>query len=211
MANKKISDFTEVTTVGDSDWLEIETAAGNSRKVKKSNLAAGAMILLQRVVATGTENSLSFTSIDQSFRNLLILGTHGNVTTSTTTAHQLYMRFNGDTGANYSSTNVGSYGGGTGFGFAGPTTALSLAFNPNTGAANTPMGGSRFEIPSYRATDRKKTVLAQHSGVQENVGICRINGGGLWNSISAISQIDILDQSGNLFTTGSEFELYGIM
>ena len=38
MVDKKISDFTEVTSVGDTDWLEVETAAGNSRKVKKSNL-----------------------------------------------------------------------------------------------------------------------------------------------------------------------------
>lgn len=37
MADKKISDFTETTSVGLTDWVEIETAAGNSRKVQFQN------------------------------------------------------------------------------------------------------------------------------------------------------------------------------
>lgn len=38
MANKTIGDFTEDTAPGDNDWFESETAAGNSRKVKRKNL-----------------------------------------------------------------------------------------------------------------------------------------------------------------------------
>lgn len=46
MADKKISDFTEATSVAANDWLEIENAAGNSRKVQRSNfgLVRGAMV-----------------------------------------------------------------------------------------------------------------------------------------------------------------------
>ena len=46
MADKKISDFTAVTAVADADLLEIETAAGNSRKVSRANLFAfrGALV-----------------------------------------------------------------------------------------------------------------------------------------------------------------------
>lgn len=40
MANKKISDFTEDTAPGLDDWVETESAAGNSRKVKRRKLAA---------------------------------------------------------------------------------------------------------------------------------------------------------------------------
>lgn len=39
MADKKISDFTETTALDQSDLIEVETTGGNSRKVKKSNLA----------------------------------------------------------------------------------------------------------------------------------------------------------------------------
>lgn len=46
MADKKISDFTAVTSVADADLFEIETAAGNSRKITKANLFAfsGALV-----------------------------------------------------------------------------------------------------------------------------------------------------------------------
>jgi hypothetical protein len=37
MADKKISDFTAVTTLGASDLLEIETSGGNSRKITAAN------------------------------------------------------------------------------------------------------------------------------------------------------------------------------
>lgn len=39
MADKKISDFTAVTTLADGDLFEIETAGGNSRKITKANTA----------------------------------------------------------------------------------------------------------------------------------------------------------------------------
>jgi hypothetical protein len=39
MADKKISDFTAATTLGTGDLFEIETAAGNSRKITEANLA----------------------------------------------------------------------------------------------------------------------------------------------------------------------------
>lgn len=40
MADKKISDFTAVTTLADGDLFELETAGGNSRKITKANLKA---------------------------------------------------------------------------------------------------------------------------------------------------------------------------
>lgn len=40
MADKKISDYTETTSVDPSDWFEIENTGGNSRKVKASNIGA---------------------------------------------------------------------------------------------------------------------------------------------------------------------------
>ncbi len=38
MADKKISDFTAVTTLGTGDLFELETAAGNSRKITEADL-----------------------------------------------------------------------------------------------------------------------------------------------------------------------------
>ncbi len=59
MANKKISDFTAVTSVAANDLIEIETAAGNSRKVTKANFGGGG-----RTVNLGTMRPLTdFTQV----------------------------------------------------------------------------------------------------------------------------------------------------
>lgn len=71
MANVKISDLTEITSPGDTDWLEMETSGGLPRKVKKSNLGAarspmgalGTMPALSGFtqVKDGTNSNLTFT------------------------------------------------------------------------------------------------------------------------------------------------------
>lgn len=38
MTDKAISDLTEIFAIGDDDYLVVETAAGNTRKIKKSNV-----------------------------------------------------------------------------------------------------------------------------------------------------------------------------
>jgi uncharacterized membrane protein len=48
MAGKKISDFTAVTTLAAADLLEVETAAGNSRKITAQNAANALMGLSMR-------------------------------------------------------------------------------------------------------------------------------------------------------------------
>lgn len=59
MADKKISDFTEATTVDAGDWLEIENAAGNSRKIKAAILPAHSAA---RAYKTTSLTGLNFTT-----------------------------------------------------------------------------------------------------------------------------------------------------
>lgn len=56
MADKKISDFTAATAIADDDLVEIETAAGNSRKVTGANLRALNGAKVRKSVALTAQN-----------------------------------------------------------------------------------------------------------------------------------------------------------
>jgi hypothetical protein len=65
MANKKISDFTAATSIASSDLVEIETAAGNSRKVTGANAAKSMRSLGfsgARVYKSAALNAADFTT-----------------------------------------------------------------------------------------------------------------------------------------------------
>ena len=44
MTDKAIGDLTEITSIGDDDYLVVETATGNSRKIKKSNVGVAGRV-----------------------------------------------------------------------------------------------------------------------------------------------------------------------
>lgn len=65
MANKKISDFTAATSIASSDLVEIETAAGNSRKVTGANTAKSMRSLGfsgARVYKSAAQNAADYTT-----------------------------------------------------------------------------------------------------------------------------------------------------
>lgn len=56
MTDKAISDLTEITSVGANDYLVVETADGNTRKIKKSNIAIEGRVtpsLIQKATLRG--------------------------------------------------------------------------------------------------------------------------------------------------------------
>jgi len=61
----------------------------------------------------------------------------------------------------------------------------------------------------YSATDKHKTVLVKR-GVSDATGYSVGMEAGRWASTSAITSINIFDQSGDTFDAGSSFALYGV-
>lgn len=145
--------------------------------------------------------SITFSSIPQTFKHLQIRGT-----IKASGSDNLYLRFNGDTGANYTGHQV--YGDGTGAG-------AGVAYNMWYVASGTVPGVGVLDILDYTNTNKLK-VYRSLGGSDSNGGGYVLYRSGLWfaagNGVTsnAITQIDILFAGATAFSAGSHIALYGI-
>ena len=149
-------------------------------------------------------NSVEFTSIPGTYTDLVVVSYTRAATASSMDA--LYMRFNSDTGTNYSKTALDGDG----------STARSFRhsnekfiwFSRYSGLFGTtdPVTGI-WQIMSYANTNVHKTVLI--SGAEAAATVSRSVG--LWRSTSAITTVTLFINSGTVnMKSGSTFSLYGI-
>lgn len=209
MADKKISDLTAVTSIAPGDLFEIENAGGNSRKVTSVN--AIPILLIQEVVTSGSQASVTFSSISSSYRDLLII-VRGRGTNASTNV-QARIQFNGDTGANYQFENtnwtstVGSATQSTG------QTFLQMASQlPGASATANYCGNASMRVFDYRGTTFYKSIFSEGGASlgtgasTQQVGLY----GGIWSSTAAITSILVSLNAGN-FVDNSVVSLYGCM
>lgn len=155
---------------------------------------------LVTLTLTSPDNSITFSNIPASYRDLIFTVSHKNDSPAGT--EDWYFRFNGDSGSNYSFVRM----------FGNGTTATSAA-GSGTYANNfiddtTNFSSYVIQIMDYSATDKHKTFL-----VRENLATFQVNArAGRWASTSAINSITITssDFGADNFSVGSTFSLYGI-
>jgi len=147
-------------------------------------------------------SSVSFTSISGSYTDLVLVFAYKSNTTNYPT---LKLTFNGSS-TGYSGTQLSGNGSS-----AASYRNTSAGFISIARAVGTPstVGGTATIIVNlidYSNTTTYKTVLARASaaetGTEADVG--------LWQSTSAINQIDITTATTNDFASGSVITLYGI-
>lgn len=209
MANKTIGDLTEATSVGDDDVFEIETAAGNSRKVKRSNLGGGRKLLATVSTSAGQTAVTLMSSIPQTYKKLTVEVLGGTTGTSTSTSDHICLRFNNDSGSNYKYTGLSTFPTGTGvFGSNGTTSVHAAA--TSTGVTGQKPTACKFEIPNYAQALGWHSIFIESVFYQGNVGIAQAPGSGIYAPASpaAISRIDAV-VSANAFSTGTVIELWG--
>jgi hypothetical protein len=157
------------------------------------------------VLVTGSESSISFTSIPSTYQHLQIraINQTGQVN------YNLGLTFNGDTGSNWSYHQMlGYYDGGAGTA-ASASTSIS---NPNifiTGSS----GQSSFapaivDILDYTNTNKYTTVRAISAQVNSTNGYATFRSAA-WMNTNAVTSITI-GNSGQTIAAGSHFALYGI-
>lgn len=170
--------------------------------------------IMTSTVGSGGASSITFSVIPSTYKHLQIRllaqtnrGTYG--------IDQMYMRFNGDSGSNYSWHGVIGQGSGTPVTSANATQTL---IQVGDGSIGTTTGGTFgagvVDILDYGNTSKYKT-LRSLTGVDINGTIAGYGGwialnSGLWQSTSAISSIVITPAVGSLFAQYSHFALYGI-
>lgn len=155
---------------------------------------------IQSYTLTSATNTVTFGSIPQTYTDLVLILNLG----STPSAQLTRLRFNGDTGTNYSDTKLRGNG----------TTAYSTRISNDSNAtlnefayASTTLGKCNIIVNfmNYSNTTTYKTFLFRANNADLGTEL----GAGLWRSTAAISAIEV-SNPGNNFLSGSTFSLYGI-
>ena len=153
-------------------------------------------------IATTTLGSaaadITFSSISGYTDLVLIV----NGTPQTAGSYNLEMRFNGDTGSNYSRTVLS--GDGSAASSSRNSTQTKIVIT-NEGNLTTTSNNQIIKFLNYSNNTTYKTVLAR--GNRANAGVDAT--AGLWRSTSAITSIVIFLTGSNL-ATGTTATLYGI-
>jgi hypothetical protein len=191
---------------------------GTIASSKSTGLSTGYYSIASGVVDSGESLTIDFSTIPDTYKHLQIRISARS--TYSYTVDDAFMRFNGDTGNNYSYHNY--YG-------AAPLNSF-ININQSTtndklnwgqaGGIGTSLKGQYglavIDILDYASTSKKKSFrstsgMSTNSAGQSNIGGRVGNATGLWNNTDAINQITIFSASPRNFNENSVFSLYGIV
>jgi len=146
--------------------------------------------------ASGSASSVTFSSISGSYTDLVIIVNGGTAASD----NSLVVRFNSDTGGNYSYTAI------DGNGSSASSYRESNTSEPQAGSLSTGNNTSIINIMNYANTTTYKTYVARGNAPAHRVRAFV----GLWRNTAAINSITIQNNAGSNFTNVTTFTLYGI-
>ena len=157
-------------------------------------MATTAWVAIRSITLDSTAPSVTFSSIPATYRDLIVV-----VAGATTNDEQTSIRFNGDTGSNYSWVQMGADPGSGVF-----SSSQSSQNRVRIGYSSTSQGSHITQIMDYSATDKHKTTLSRSNKAASDIrGIA-----GRWASASAVTSVSVIQDSGS-FAVGTTFTLYG--
>ncbi len=171
---------------------------------------ANTYTLIEAKTLTTTAASVTFTSIPQTYTDLLLKFSCRSTSTAGLDIYaNLKIQFNSDTGNNYTGQLV--FGLGSGSGGAGTYTSqagnLFSYANGNVTTASTFSSGELY-IPNYTSNNQKSSsvdCVVENNATSGFVEVAAER----WSGTSAITTIDVVSLYG-LHTSASTFYLYGI-
>ena len=207
--------------------LELQSARGYGFGANSAiSYATGNFVSLQTAYGTGSNSTITFSAIPQTFKHLKIFAVHKGTAASTNTQGIYTMQFNLDTGNNYNSSQQVGAGAGSNQILNSLSTgnnaffgSSSFYYNTFCSATNTgsAVGVSVIDTPDYTNTSHYK-VISTFDGHEmgNNDGNSRlIKGVGAWANTAAVTDISfkIYDESivATNFTSTTRFSLYGIV
>lgn len=154
-------------------------------------------IPLATTTLTGAATEIIFDSLPSTFRDLVIVM---NGTTSVTGG--IGIRFNSDSGNNYSYTMMDGYGSGGGSSF---TSASDNSIN--TGVMSTGQSKVIWQVMDYSTSNKNKSVLIRTNepgawGVRAAVG--------RWANTNPITNVRIVRIGSHTISAGTTIAVYGI-
>ena len=147
---------------------------------------------------TAAAASITFSSIPQTYTDLVVIMIFGQ-----TAGDDVFLRFNGDTGANYSSTRIAGDGSITSSSRTSSVTGIQprTPNNPN----NTVVSTWIENINNYSNSTTYKTTLGRYSYPS---GFTTAHTG-MWRSTAAITSLTLLCNA-STWVAGTTATLYGI-
>ncbi|CAB4145279.1 hypothetical protein UFOVP1221_11 [uncultured Caudovirales phage] len=170
----------------------------------------GGLTLLSTTTFNNSVTNYTVGSISGSYKNLLIVGTGLQDASSAGSIGVLNWQFNGDTGSNYSWTQIRNNNGTIGSNGANAYTNIEtgLTFAATTDSSIR-FGNFQFMIYNYASTSLVKAVNSQ-GGCGHNNGLYTNTLSGQWNnSADAITSIKFTNAQGTNLKAGT-IQIYGV-
>jgi hypothetical protein len=172
----------------------------------KSFLGGDFESIATTTVGAGGAATVTFSSIPSTYTHLQIRGIARN--TRAVAFDNIYIYFNSDTAANYSSHFLYGDGSTTGAGASTNATDGGLALSVGASSTASCFGVGIIDILDYANTNKYKTYRSLTGGDANGSGQVLLRSGN-WRSNSAITSMTLFPTVGN-FTQYSSFALYGI-
>jgi hypothetical protein len=144
---------------------------------------------------TGT--TITFSSIPQTYTDLVIVC--GNLL-YVTGNDDAFVRFNSDTGTNYSWTQIN----GNGTSAASNRGTSDTGIRSINGMSTTNVGTAIINVQNYSNSTTYKTTLSRHSTGFAGAFV------GLWRNTAVITSVTVINLGSGGFASGSTFTLYGV-
>ena len=171
-------------------------------------LATNSFESIQTVtVGAGGASTISFTSIPATFKHLQIRWlARDNFASDASDAN---MRFNSDSGSNYSWHQLLGDGSSAQAYASTSQTAARCGSTAGSTAGSNVFAVTILDILDYANTSKNKTIRNLAGFDKNGSGSVALNSAS-WMSAAAITQIDITPRVGTSFSQYSSFALYGI-
>ena len=171
--------------------------------------AAGPYEQIATTILTGTQATISFASIAQTYRHLQIR--YSAKSNSTTASGEGHVRLQGAFNSNTTDSNYAIHVL-RGVGSSPVLSEAETSSRKGFGAATRNAGNfcsAIIDILDYASTSKNtttRTLWGYTGSSASQVGIHSL----LWNNTAAVTSIDITTEDASLFVAGSRFTLYGI-
>lgn len=162
---------------------------------ESNNMTTNTYVAIRTTVVGTATNEVTFASLPTNYTDLRIV-----VSGTAATSSYCTVRFNGDTGNNYSNTET--------VGDGSTATSYTNTGNPYgySGSIYTTQTINTIEILNYRNSTTNKTYL--HNTFNASAGIKM--SAALWRNTAAITSITIGTGGAVNFNVGTSFTVYGI-
>jgi hypothetical protein len=165
--------------------------------------AGGSFESIATAVGTGSSDTITFSSIPSTYKHLQIRGIFND---GTGNGFEGSIRFNGDSGSNYSYHRVlGNRSTLTATGSGGQDT-IRLG---NASNATDTFAVCIVDVIDYASTTKNKTIRSQGGRDLGTAGLCNLYSGA-WFSTSAVNSLSIFNVGNRSWTSTTTFALYGI-